>query len=116
MNISSAKRLSLLFSALMLAPGAAHASDEPAPQAKAMPGGMMGHGQMKDQDEMTSGSKGKMNMGSSCMSMSDMKKMGMSKKKMDQMKHDCSANKKGAMQGAMPGMGQAAPAPMKPHQ
>jgi hypothetical protein len=35
---------------------------------------------------------------------------------MDQMKHDCSANKKGAMQGAMPGMGQAAPAPMKPHQ
>lgn len=114
MNFSvSAKRIGLLASALMLAPGAALAADQPAAatQAKPMAGGMMGHDQMEGHDKMMSAPKGKMKMGSSCMSMSDMKKMGMSQKKMDQMKHNCGAKKKGAMSGS----GKAKPAPMKPH-
>jgi hypothetical protein len=113
MNISvSAKRLGLLVSALMLAPGAALAADEPPPQAKPEAGGMMGHDQMEGRDKMMPAPKGKMNMGSSCMSMSQMQKMGMSKKKMDQMKHNCGSNKK---KGSMSGSGKAKPAAMAPH-
>lgn len=111
MNISvSATRLGLLVSALMLAPGSAFAADEPAHQAKPMAGGMEGHDRMEGHDKMMP-PKGKMNMGSSCMSMPDMQKMGMGKKKMDQMKHSCGADKKSAMSGH----GKDKPAPMKTH-
>ena len=113
MNISaSAKGLALFLSALILAPGAALAADEPASQAKPMPSGMMGHDKMEGHEKMMPAPKDKMKMGASCMSMSNMQKMGMSKKKTDQMKQNCDGKK---MTTPKPVSDKARPAPMKPH-